>query len=158
MPQRKGAIRPASSDDVDRVRSVAREAYARYIPRIGREPLPMLADFAAEIAAGHVVVIEVDGSIVGYMVAWAESEAYLIENIAVASAWQGNGRGRQLIDYAIREARRLRLAAVRLYTNVAMTENLSIYARLGFVETHRAWEAGAHRVYLRLAVTEPMID
>jgi len=41
------------------------------------------------------------------------------------------------------------LAAIRLYTNAAMTENLSMYAHMGFVETHRAIEKGFNRVYLR---------
>jgi hypothetical protein len=41
------------------------------------------------------------------------------------------------------------LSAIRLYTNAAMTENLSMYAHLGFVETHRAVEKGFDRVYLR---------
>jgi hypothetical protein len=54
------------------------------------------------------------------------------------------------MDHAIEEARRLGLSAVRLYTNVAMSENLSLYAHLGFIETHRAWEDGFHRAYLRL--------
>jgi len=36
--------------------------------------------------------------------------------------------------------------------NEAMTENLSMYAHLGFVETHRAVEKGFHRVYLRLTL------
>ena len=36
-----------------------------------------------------------------------------------------------------------------LYTNVMMTENLSMYAHIGFVETHRAMEKGFHRVYMR---------
>jgi hypothetical protein len=49
----------------------------------------------------------------------------------------------------VREARRLRLPALRLYTNVAMTENLSLYARLGFVETHRVAESGLDRVDMR---------
>jgi hypothetical protein len=35
-----------------------------------------------------------------------------------------------------------------------MTENLSMYAHLGFVETHRAMEKGFHRVYLRLTLPE----
>ena len=30
-----------------------------------------------------------------------------------------------------------------------MTENLLMYAKLGFVETHRAVEGGFHRVYMR---------
>jgi hypothetical protein len=44
------------------------------------------------------------------------------------------------------------LSAIRLYTNAAMTENLSIYAHMGFVETHRAVEKGFNRVYLRWAL------
>jgi len=53
------------------------------------------------------------------------------------------------MDHAVSEARRRRLSAVRLYTNAAMTENLSMYAHMGFVETHRAVEKGFDRVYLR---------
>src|SRR5580693_8550717 len=143
MSEHNWAIRAASSDDVERVRSIARDAYSKYVVRLGREPLPMVADFAAEIAAGHVMVIEVERSVVGYMIAWAESEAYLVDNLAIEPARQGLGLGRRLLDHAVREATRLRLPAVRLYTNVAMTENLAIYAHLGFVETHR--EAGIHR-------------
>jgi ribosomal protein S18 acetylase RimI-like enzyme len=114
----------------------------------------MVADFAGEIAAGRVAVIESDGLVVGYMIAWAESDAYVIDNIAVEPARQGEGLGRHLIDHAVGEARRLRLPTVRLYTNVAMTENLSMYAHLGFVETHRASEKGFHRVYLRFPVSD----
>ena len=112
----------------------------------------MRADFAAEAAAGHVVVIETAGEVDGYMIAWPETDAYFIENIAVDPARQGQGLGRQLIDQAIEEGRRLRLPALRLYTNAAMTENLLMYAHLGFVETHRAMEKGFHRVYLRLSL------
>jgi len=77
------------------------------------------------------------------------ANAYFIDNIAVDPALQGRGLGRQLIDHAVRDATRLRLPALRLYTNVAMTENLLMYAKMGFVETHRALEGGFHRVYTR---------
>jgi ribosomal protein S18 acetylase RimI-like enzyme len=109
----------------------------------------MLADFAAEIVAGRVVVIETAGGVNGYMIAWPEADAYFIDNIAVDPECQGKGLGRHLIVYAATEAKRLRLPAVRLYTNVMMTENLSMYAHIGFVETHRAVEKGFHRVYMR---------
>jgi hypothetical protein len=56
------------------------------------------------------------------------------------------------MDHAVGEAGRRRLPAIRLYTNAAMTENLSIYAHMGFVETHRAVEKGFNRVYLRWAL------
>jgi ribosomal protein S18 acetylase RimI-like enzyme len=154
MPKLNSAwlIRRALPDDADRIGAIARGAYARYIARIGREPAPMVANFAQEIAAGHVVVIHSGGTVAGYMIAWPETDTYFIDNIAVDPARQGKGLGRRLIEHAVGEARRFQLPSIRLYTNVAMTENLSMYAHLGFVETHRATEKGFHRVYLRLTV------
>jgi ribosomal protein S18 acetylase RimI-like enzyme len=142
-------IRAARAADARRIREIARAAYAKYIPRIGREPAPMAADAAAEIAAGRVVVIEAAGTVAGYMIAWPQADGYLIDNIAVDPAAQGRGFGRQLMDYAERAARRHGLSAIRLYTNAAMTENLSLYGRMGFVETHRAIEQGFCRVFMR---------
>ncbi len=151
-------IRGARAEDASRIGEIARAAYQRYLPRIGRAPAPMAADFAAQIAAGHVAVIEADGATAGYMVAWPEADAYLIDNIAVDPAWQGRGLGRRLIQHAELEARRHALDAVRLYTNAAMTENLALYARLGFVETHRAAEHGFNRVFMWRALAPDGTD
>lgn len=147
-------IRKASVADAARIRAIARAAYSKYIPRIGREPAPMLADFAAQIAAGFVVVIETAETVGGYMIAWVETDAYFIDNIAVDPARQGEGLGRQLMDHAAGEARRNHLSAIRLYTNVAMTENLSLYVHMGFAETHRAREHGFDRVYMRCSLAD----
>src|SRR5262245_52547227 len=143
------SIRKATAEDTARIGAIARAAYGKYVPRIGREPPPMVADFAAEVAAGHVVVIATAGAVDGYMIAWPETDAYLVDNIAIDPARQGEGLGRQLMDHAVGEAKRRRLPAIRLYTNAAMMENLSMYAHMGFVETHRAIEKGFNRVYLR---------
>jgi len=145
-------IRKALPGDVTRIRAIARAAYSKYISRIGREPAPILADFAASIAADHVVVIESAGQLAGYLSGWPEIDAYFIEDIAVDPAQQSEGLGRRLMKRAISEARRLNLPALQLYTNVAMTENLSIYTHMGFVETHRTVEDGYNRVYMRLAI------
>jgi ribosomal protein S18 acetylase RimI-like enzyme len=145
-------VRNATADDAARIGEIARAAYSKYIARIGREPAPMLADFEAEISAGRVVVIETAGTIDGYMIAWPQTEAYFIDNLAVHPVRQGQGLGRRLIDHALHAARRHGLSAVRLYTNVAMTENLSTYAHMGFVETHRSVESGFQRVYLSLSL------
>jgi len=147
-------IRDALADDAAHIGAIARAAFTKYIARIGREPSPMVADFAKEIAADHVVVIEVGGVVAGYMIAWPETEAYFIDSIEVDPPRQGQGLGRQLIDHAVGKARHFHLPDIQLYTNVAMTENLFMYAHLGFVETHRAIENGFHRVYLRLTVPE----
>jgi ribosomal protein S18 acetylase RimI-like enzyme len=142
-------IRMAVPGDAPRLAAIAIAAYAKYVPRIGREPAPMRADFPAAIAAGHVVVIEHAGAIQGYLVAWAEPDAYFLDNIAVDPAHAGKRLGRAFIDHAAADARRCRLPALRLHTNVAMTENIAMYGHLGFVETHRGTEKGFHRVHMR---------
>ena len=140
-------IRRATADDAARIGAIARAAYAKYVSRIGREPAPMVADFAGHIAADHVVVVEAAGVVDGYMVAWAEIDAYFVDNIAVDPARQGRGLGRKLMAHAADEAKRRHLLAIRLYTNAAMTENLSLYPRLGYRETGRDTEHGFQRVY-----------
>jgi ribosomal protein S18 acetylase RimI-like enzyme len=148
-PSNKPHIRRATADDAVRIGAIARAAYAKYVPRIGREPSPMVADYEAEVAANRAVVIEAAGSVGGYMIAWPEPDAYFIENIGVDPECQGGGLGRCLIDHAVSQADRLGLPALRLYTNALMAENLSMYAHIGFVETHRVVEKGFHRVYMR---------
>jgi len=135
--------------DTERIGAIARAAYAKYVPRIGREPPPMIADFAAFVARGVAVVIEEDDQMRGFMIAWPQADAYLVDNLAVDPLAQGRGLGRKLIDHAAAEARRLGLPALRLYTNAAMSENLALYRRIGFIETRRAMENGLNRVYMR---------
>ena len=151
-------LRAAAPQDAARLREIAHAAYGKYVPRIGRAPAPMSADYAAAIAAGHVVVIEAAGAVIGYMVAWSEPDAYFVDNIAVDPARQGRGAGRVLIDRAVREARRLGLPALRLYTNAAMHENLAMYGRMGFLETHRAAGQGFNRVFMRWDLPAAKID
>jgi ribosomal protein S18 acetylase RimI-like enzyme len=148
-------IRAATTRDVAQVRAIARAAYGKYVPRIGREPAPMAADYEADIGAQRAVVIEVGERLCGYMVAWPDGDAYFIENVGVDPQFQGHGLGRRLIEHAVAEAKRLRLAALSLYTNEAMTENLAMYAHLGFAETHRVTEDGFRRVYMRRILTAP---
>ena len=45
-------VRQAVAADEPAVRACAEGAYARYVAAIGRKPAPMVADFAAQIAAG----------------------------------------------------------------------------------------------------------
>jgi ribosomal protein S18 acetylase RimI-like enzyme len=142
-------IRAARVGEAGRIGEIARAAYLKYVARIGREPAPMGVDFAAEIAAGRVVVVEAGDTLTGYMIAWPQADAYFIDSIAVDPAAQGRGLGRALMDHAAGAAQRHGLAAITLYTNAAMTENLSLYRHLGFVETRRAVEQGFDRVFMR---------
>ena len=50
-------IRAATSDDLGSVEDVVRSAYAHYVPRIGREPGPMLDDYNRLLQEGCVHVV-----------------------------------------------------------------------------------------------------
>jgi ribosomal protein S18 acetylase RimI-like enzyme len=145
-------IRPARLTDADWARALVRRAYALYVPRMGKEPAPMLADYGALIAAGEVHVLEDGGAPVALIVLRAHGDALFIENIAVDPAAQRKGHGRALLAFAEAEARRLGLTALRLYTNAAMIENLGYYPRLGFRETDRREEEGYKRVFFEKRV------
>jgi GNAT superfamily N-acetyltransferase len=147
------AIRPAAPFDLKQVEAVVRAAYSGYIARIGREPGPMLEDYASLIAQGRVHVLD-DGGVVGVLVLVPEPGAMLLDNVAVDPAAQGKGFGRLLLAFAEQEARRQGFEVIRLYTHVLMTENLALYPRLGYVETHRGEEKGFSRVYMAKRLVE----
>jgi hypothetical protein len=60
----------------------------------------------------------------------------------------GSGLSSACLLDAETEARRRGYAEIRLYTHVLMTENLALYARLGFHETGRVSEKGHDRIYM----------
>jgi ribosomal protein S18 acetylase RimI-like enzyme len=139
---------PARDNDGDAMRALAHDAYGRYVARIGREPGPMTADYSAIVASGNAQLVWDDGVLLGMLVTQVETDALLIENVAVSPAAQGSGLGSALLIEAERLARQHGLRDIRLYTHEAMTENLAFYARRGFVETHRATDDGFTRVFL----------
>lgn len=141
-------IRPAHPDDAAAVRDIVHAAYAHYVPRIGKPPGPMLDDYAHRIADGQIWVLEDAGRIVGMVVLEHGPDGFLLDNIAVPPECQGKGHGRVLIDFAEAEARRRGYREIRLYTHVLMTENIALYRRIGFIETHRVSEHGYDRVYM----------
>jgi ribosomal protein S18 acetylase RimI-like enzyme len=140
-------IRPATADDTLAVTMIAHEAYAPYVPRIGRKPAPMTADHALLIERGQVWVAVAAGSVTGFAVIRPVTGALHLESVAVSPDRQGEGVGRALLEFVEQRARALRLPAVELYTNALMTENLALYPRLGYVETERRREHGFDRVY-----------
>ena len=141
-------IRLATAADCDRVRTIVAAAYTPYIARIGREPGPMRDDYGALIRQQAVRILEAGSQIKAVLVLIPEPDALLLDNIAVDPAFQNQGIGRRLLAFAEQTAREAGLTAIRLYTNQAMTENIALYTRTGYAETHRRTENGLHRVYM----------
>ena len=141
-------IRNAQAHEAEAMRALVRAAYAHYVPRLGREPMPMLDDYAARVAAGQAWLLEDGEDLLGALVLEDTPEGLLIDNIAVVEAARGAGHGRRLMAFAEAEATRRGHARIWLYTNVLMTENIALYARLGYRETHRQVQASFSRVFM----------
>lgn len=141
-------IRLANTAEADAMRDVVHAAYGHYIARLGKPPGPMLDDYAQRIADEQAWVLEAGGQVAGILVLEEAPDGFLLDNIAVRPECQGKGYGRMLIEFAEAEARRRGFSEVRLYTHVLMTENIALYQRVGFVETHRVSEKGYDRVYM----------
>lgn len=146
----KTIFRAAVMSDLTAVEAIIAAAYAIYVPRMGQRPAPMLADYGALIAAQQVTLAQMgqaDEVVAGLIVAYAKTDHYFIETVAVSPEHQGVGLGRALLAAAEAAGRAAGFAEVRLYTNEKMTENLDYYPKLGYRETGRVQEAGFSRVY-----------
>lgn len=149
MPDAASTIRMAVKADLPAVQRCAEDAYAMYVPRIGKKPAPMIADFAAQIDAGDVYVSVEEDVVLGYIVMYPRDDHIHIENVAVFGTAQGKGIGKQLLAFAESRAQDAGIGALELYTNQHMTENLVFYPRLGFAEVGRGEEGGFSRVFYR---------
>jgi GNAT superfamily N-acetyltransferase len=140
-------VRLAVTADVERMHQLAQAAYGCYVPRIGRPPAPMTADYAGIASSGHAWVAEHRGRIVGFLVLEPQLDHLLLHNVAVHTDQQGVGIGGRLLAFAEDQARLLGLPEVRLFTNAAMTANLEYYPHRGYQQTHGAEQNGYQRVF-----------
>ncbi|NKJ03001.1 GNAT family N-acetyltransferase [Novosphingobium sp. SG707] len=126
------AIRIATLVDADAVTTVTRAAYAKWVPVIGREPLPMKADHAAHIRDHRADLLLVGNEVAALVEIIQRHDDLMIENVAVAPAFQKRGYGRKMVAHAERLAAEAGFEAVRLYTNAKFEENICLYKSLGY--------------------------
>lgn len=140
----------AKNSDFTAIKRCAELAYEPYVEAIGRKPAPMVADFA-KLISEKKVYIEKDGeqNLTGFIVFFVTDDLMHLENIAVMPFAHGKGIGRKLMKYCEDSAIALGLDEIELYTNEKMVANLSIYPKLGYIQTERRLEDGFHRVYFR---------
>jgi ribosomal protein S18 acetylase RimI-like enzyme len=143
------SLRVAREADAEELTELVDDAYGHYVERIGMLPGPMTDDYAEVIRDRDVTVVESEGAIVGAIVLGTTEEGFTIENVAVHPTRQGEGVGRALLELAEQEARRTGFDAIHLYTHEKMTENLALYARVGYAEYERRASEGFSRVFMR---------
>jgi GNAT superfamily N-acetyltransferase len=139
-------MRPATGADLPAIHALIADAYSKYLGRMDQPPAPMLRDYAAAIRSGTTWVA--GDPVIGVISLLPTDDGLEIENVAVHPSAQGTGLGRRLLAFAECQARRQGHTRLFLYTNEVMTENLAIYARLGYTDFGRRTEDGYRRVYM----------
>ncbi|MFA6113403.1 MAG: GNAT family N-acetyltransferase [Sphingomonas sp.] len=125
-------LRRANAADAAAIRALVRDAYAKWVPVVGREPRPMSADYDKAVRDHRIDLLYLDGALAALIETIDEPECLLIENVAVSPAFQGRGLGRHLLAHAEALAVAAGQARIRLFTNKLMVANQQLYARLGY--------------------------
>ncbi|WP_457105177.1 GNAT family N-acetyltransferase [Methylobacterium sp. P5_C11] len=125
-------VRRGGSADVAAIRTLVRAAYTKWIPVIGRLPIPMQADYAQAVRDHRFDLLLADTVLAGLIETKAEVDHLLVVNVAVHPAFQGQGFGSRLMGRADAVAAEAGLARLRLYTNRKYTANLRLYGALGY--------------------------
>lgn len=140
-------LRRAGDKDAPAITELVAAAYDHYRSLIGRTPLPMLTDYGVTVREHQVWLLEADSSLVGVLDVEPKGDHLWLDNVAVHPAAQRQGYGRRLLAHAEEVARDAGLAEVRLLTNERYVENIAMYLRHGYIETHRAPYLGTDLVY-----------
>jgi GNAT superfamily N-acetyltransferase len=122
----------ASHADATAIGELTRDAYAKWVPLIGREPKPMTADYAEAVRKHRFDLLYADGALAALIETIRGPDHLLIENVAVSPSFQGKGYGRLLMAHAEALAASFNFREVRLYTNKLFAENVQLYLRLGY--------------------------
>ena len=125
-------LRRAGPADADAIAALTRDAYAKWVPVIGRAPKPMTADYDVAVREHLIDLLHSGGKLVALIECILKPDHLLIENLAVSPDCQGNGYGRRLMAHAEDLARAMGQAEVRLYTNKLFAENVAFYHKLGY--------------------------
>ncbi|MEI6798197.1 MAG: GNAT family N-acetyltransferase [Pseudomonadota bacterium] len=127
-------FRPALPTDAAMIRAFVRATFAKWVPVMGREPLPMTADYDLALQNHSFELAFLGDDLAGVLETVVEPDHLWVETVAVRSDLQGKGLGQLLMTRAAEQARAKGLAELRLLTNAALTSNLQFYAANGFVQ------------------------
>jgi GNAT superfamily N-acetyltransferase len=141
-------LRRATIDDAPAIRALTRQAYAKWVPLIGREPMPMLAGYAAAVQSHRIDLLYLNGELAALIEMIPQAGSLLVENVAVAPALQRRGLGRRLLAHAEEVAAALGYGEVRLYTNARFVGNVELYGRLGYRIDREEEFRGSLRVHM----------
>jgi ribosomal protein S18 acetylase RimI-like enzyme len=126
------SLRRATQADAAAIAGLTREAYGKWVPVIGREPLPMTVDYDDVVRKHRFDLLHAGDVLAGLIETVPDGDCLLIVNVAILPAFQGRGLGKRLLLLAEEIATTTGLSGLRLYTNALMGENIRLYEKLGY--------------------------
>ena len=135
---------PAGFDRFDLVLALLRRAFAAHAGRIDPpssstrdtpEILRALAAGGRLFLATTAPVTTAEGTPVGCVFARADGDACHLCKLAVDPDFQGQGIGRRLLDALVADARAVGFTRVTLGVRLALTGNIALFERHGFIRT-----------------------
>ncbi|MEN3046222.1 MAG: ribosomal protein S18-alanine N-acetyltransferase [Candidatus Hydrothermales bacterium] len=117
-----------------------RKAKLRDLPeilKIEREVFPdpwSIYSFIYELKnpANYFTVLELDGMIIGYLIAGEYEKSYHLKNIAVRKNFQSMGYGKILLEDLIKKAKRELKSYIFLEVRVTNERAIKFYEKFGF--------------------------
>ena len=143
----------ATRDDVGVIRDIVRAAYAKWVPLIGREPMPMKTDYAVAIAEHDFDLLCDSDTVVGLIETEHKPDHLWIENVAVHPDRQGQGLGKRLLKWAEKRAEIAGTGELRLLTNEAFESNIELYKKAGYkTDRTEPFHLGGTTVYMSKSI------
>ena len=125
-------LRQGTATDAPAIQELTRAAYGKWVRAIGREPMPMIADYAEAVRKHRFDLLYVEDKLAALIETIPKADHLLIENVAVSPPFQGRGLGRKLMAHAEKVAASLGFSEIKLYTNKLFAENVQLYGKLGY--------------------------
>lgn len=105
------------------------------------------------IKRGQIYVGEVSSEVIGvYVLLPQDTRTMEIMNVAIDEAWQGAGRGKQLVMHAVETARQMNYQHVTIATGNSSIGQLALYQKCGFRII------GVNRDYFLHTYSEPIFE
>jgi len=94
------SIKTGEKSDAAAIRNLVRKAYAKWVPLIGRDPLPMSVNYEQVILSHRFDLVYKDKTLVALIETIEKTDHLLIQNLCVSPKHQRVGVGRSLLNYA----------------------------------------------------------
>ncbi|MCS7284937.1 MAG: ribosomal protein S18-alanine N-acetyltransferase [Hydrogenobacter thermophilus] len=118
-------IRPMEKEDIDAVVEINRECFT--------SDAWSKSAFEREFSLNysHKYVLELNGSVIGYLIAWTVYDTATLMNFAVKKEYWGKGYGKKLLTYLI-ESFKDKVSAIHLDVRKSNMRAIRLYKSLGF--------------------------